>query len=252
MALSGSTNYLTTRDDIIKRALRIIGALGQGETPQTTAVTEAAQALNDVFKEWQSDGLHMWKYVDYEGTIAASSAYVKIGVSQTWNINTPNKITSVYRRTGTGTSILDVPLIPCTKQEWDALPNKSQEGTPTHWYYRAYDGTASAPVPGQVGQLYVWPIPNSTFVTTNNGKFYITYMEPMDDFDSAGDNPDVPQWLYNALVWNLADQLAYEYGVPIAERAQIAKKAQYHKSVAMNFDQEEGSLFLQPAPNWGE
>ena len=36
---SGSTDFSVTRDDIIKRALRLVGALAQGETPTTDQVT---------------------------------------------------------------------------------------------------------------------------------------------------------------------------------------------------------------------
>ena len=50
MATSGSTDYSQTRDDIIKRALRLIGALAQGESPTTDQVTEAAVALNGLVK----------------------------------------------------------------------------------------------------------------------------------------------------------------------------------------------------------
>ena len=45
---SGLYALSTTRDGIITRALRIIGAIGQGETPTATAITEASEALNDL------------------------------------------------------------------------------------------------------------------------------------------------------------------------------------------------------------
>jgi hypothetical protein len=70
------------------------------------------------------------------------------------------------------------------------------------------------------------------------------------DFDTSTDNPPVPNYLYNALTWALADQLAFEYGVPIADRSQISKKAQYHKAMALSYDQEDGSIFVQPAVDW--
>ena len=60
MATSGSTDYSQTRDDIIKRALRLIGVLAQGETPTADQVTEAAAALNGLVKAWQADGMPLW------------------------------------------------------------------------------------------------------------------------------------------------------------------------------------------------
>lgn len=54
MATSGSTDFSVSRDDIIKRALRIIGVLAQGETPTTNQTTEAAVALNGLVKAWEA------------------------------------------------------------------------------------------------------------------------------------------------------------------------------------------------------
>lgn len=248
MALSDSFNYVTTRDDIIKRALRIIGALGTGETPDAAAVTEAAQALNDIFKEWQADGHLLWRRGTTVLAATASDGEYTVGDGANFDAAAPYKLLDVYRRTGTGTSILDVPLLQYTKQQYDAIPNKAQTGTPIAWFF--------APAPAstgiEVGTLYVWPVPDSTFVTTNSGKFVISYTATLQDFDSSTDNPDIPKFMINALVWALAEQLAYEYGVPLADRAQITKKAQTHKAVAFSFDQEEGSLFLRPAQNWSE
>lgn len=60
MATSGSTNFSINRDDIIKRALRLIGVLPQGESPSTDQVTEASLALNGLVKAWQADGMPLW------------------------------------------------------------------------------------------------------------------------------------------------------------------------------------------------
>ncbi len=60
MATSGSYDFTATRDSIIQGALRLIGALAQGETPATAATTEAAEALNLMVKAWASDGMPLW------------------------------------------------------------------------------------------------------------------------------------------------------------------------------------------------
>jgi hypothetical protein len=246
MALSNSYNYVTTRDDIIKRALRIIGALGTGETPDSAAVTEAAQALNDIYKEWQADGHLLWRRGATLLTAVVSDGDYTVGDGGNLDVESPYKLLDVYRRTGTGATVLDVPMIQYTRQEWDAIPNKAQTGTPIAWFFQP----AAPSVAAETGTLYVWPIPDSNFVTTNTGKFNVTYTSTPADFDAASDNPDVPKYMINALVWSLADQLSYEYGVPIQDRAQITKKAQTHKAVAFSFDQEEGSLRFQPSPDW--
>lgn len=248
MALSGSYDYVTTRDLIIARALRIIGALGQGETPIAAAVTEAAYTLNDIFKEWQADGLHIWTRSSSALTPVASTQGYTIGVGGSLNVAAPTKLLEVYRRTGTGSDTLDVPMTKYTRQQWDAIPNKLLEGTPIAWLYQPPAATAS----NASGYLRLWPIPDTNFVTTNSGSIILTYTLPLQDFDAASNNPDLPSYLVNALVWALADQLAYEYGVPDNRAGMIGKKAQLHKAIALSYDQEEGSLFLLPNAHWGD
>lgn len=64
MSTSGSTDYSVTRDNIIYDALYLLNAIGETETPSTTAITRAARVLNNMIKAWQADGLNMWTITD--------------------------------------------------------------------------------------------------------------------------------------------------------------------------------------------
>ena len=239
MATSASTNYTVTRDDVIKRALRIIGAIGQGETPPTDAVTEAAVALNQIVKEWNADGMQLWKYITTSAiTLVASTTSYQIGIGATVNQTAPLKVTQAWLRNTTTNA--DTPLILITKQEYDMLSVKSQTGQPNQLYYFPPGAVATE----QVGTIYLFPTPNSD--TATNLRLYLTGMTSIMDFDASSDTADFPSFYYNALAWALADQLSYEYGVPYAQQAMITKKAEVHKEKALGFDREEGSLYLQP------
>jgi hypothetical protein len=244
MALSNSYNYVTTRDDIIKRALRIIGALGTGETPDSAAVTEAAQALNDIIKEWDSDGnFWFWR--------GAATLTPVVGQNYVQQTGSPpmHKLLDAYITEGTGTAIRRTPLIQYTRSEWnEKVPSWLTTGTPRICLLVPPEPTATT----TTSNLYLWPVPDDNFVTTNSGTIAVTFQAGLMDFDTSTDNPGIPKYLYNALVWALAEQLAYEYGVPIADRAQITKKAQTHKAIAMSFDQEDGSITFQPFASWSE
>ena len=91
MPTSGTTAYSTTRDDIIKRALRLIGALAQGETPTATQVTEAAVALNGLVKAWAADGMPLWAITEKTIPFVSGqrvytlSAPKPLKVLQVWN-----------------------------------------------------------------------------------------------------------------------------------------------------------------------
>lgn len=60
MTVSSSSDFTRTRDQIIGRALRLIGAIKAGETPGAQEVTDANEALNGMVKRWQKKQLHVW------------------------------------------------------------------------------------------------------------------------------------------------------------------------------------------------
>lgn len=241
MALSGSSNYVTNRDQLITRALRICNEVGTGETVSAARITECALVLNDIFKEWEAAGMQLWKQVTFPVTMAASTGSYTVGVGSTVNVQAPLKVLQIVSRvTATGA---EQPLLPLTKNDYDMYNNKQVDGTPNQWYYNPPGSISGTEMQGT---LYLINRPTAAFAAAN--VLYVTGILPLQDFDASTDVPDVPSYLYNALVWALADQLCFEAGVPLAERTMIGKKADKHFYFAMSFDQEEGSVFFQP--NW--
>jgi len=49
----------TTATKIIKRALRLIGAMDVGETPDSTEMNDALQTLNEMIMDWQNRGIYI-------------------------------------------------------------------------------------------------------------------------------------------------------------------------------------------------
>jgi hypothetical protein len=241
MATSGSTNYTNNRDQMITRALRITQELGTGEAPSATRLAECALVLNDIFKEWEAYGMHLWKISTISFAMTAAVGSYNIGVGQTINQVAPLKVLQAYTRNTDSNT--DSPLTLLTKQEYDAYTSKLVNGSVSQFYYNppgAIGGT------NMYGTFYCVNVPDTTFATDNT--IILTAHFPLEDFDASTDVPDVPSYYYNALVWALADQLAYESAAPLAERDRITRKADYHRTLALSFDIEEGSLFFQP--NW--
>jgi len=231
MATSGSVNYATSRDTLIKGALRLIGVLAQGETPSTDQVTEASEALNYLVKAWQADGMPLWGMKEYELTLVASTSKYRIGLTQTVNIPKPLRIISAYRSTN-GT---DTPLRIVTRDEYNRLGSKANAGYPTQLYYDVQSG---------YGDLYVNPVPDATVAADTT--VTIVYQRPFEDFDAAADEPDFPQEWYDALKYGLATRLAPEYGVPISERQLLMAEMTRIKQEALSMGTEEGSLYFAP------
>ncbi len=64
MATSGISTYNPGRDAMIRRSLRILGAIQSGETPGAQEISDASDALNAWVKEQEASGLHLWAEVE--------------------------------------------------------------------------------------------------------------------------------------------------------------------------------------------
>lgn len=229
MSTSGSTNFSVSRNDIINRALGLLGVIPQGGT--VSDYTDAALALNLMIKAWMADGLQLWSLTSYNVPLTAGVNSYRIGLGQTVNIPKPLKIQQAYNRNLT--SLIDIPMRILTLQEYNMLGNKSVSGNPIQINYRPL---------GYYGDLYVFPTPTS--VEASNNVIVIHYQRPFEDFDSSTDEPDFPQEWFDALAYGLACRLAPAYGIPIQERKQLWNEMTIIKQEAMNFGLEEGSLYF--------
>lgn len=231
MATSSSTNFSTTRDDIIKGALRLCGAIALGELPTTDQVTEASDALNMLVKAWAADGMAIWARSEYTLPLTLASQSYSIGLGEVVNIAKPLKITQAILH-DTQTQV-DIPMRIITRDEYLRLGNKYSNGQPIQIYYDPQRDN---------GVLYIYPPADSTSVLYKQIKF--TYQRPFEDFDASTDEPDFPQEWFEALKYGLATRLAGEYGIGMDERKQLLFEANAIKQEALSFGTEEGSFFF--------
>lgn len=225
MATSNSTNYSTTRDNIIKRALRIIGAIGSGETPTTQQVNDAAEALEMMIKAFMSEGMPLWK------TETTTQALSNATNSYTLSTTKPNRVIRAWLRYTSGS--IDVPINIISRDQYERLTSKTSTGYPNQLWYEPLRTT---------GVLHVWPTPDTSVAAAVT--LYYTYQKPFDDFDSSTNEPDFPQEWFDALCFGLAARLAPEYGLPLEERALLWKEAEKLKADALFNNAEEGSVFF--------
>ena len=116
--------------------------------------------------------------------------------------------------------------------DYEALANKSSEGLPSQYFY---DPQLS------LGQFYIYQRETSITEIIN-----FTCHRPIEDFDSAADNPDLPQEWIKALNYGLALDLGDSYDIPDSRYTRIAAQFAATMSALAGFDREEGSVFLQP------
>ena len=233
MATSGDTTWQLNRDQIIAAALRKVG-FAEGETPNATQISNAAEALNALVAALRADGMPVWAMKTLSFPVTANVQNYEIGVGQTVNTPMPMKLMQAIRVDTLGG--VRVPLNIYTQYDFNLLSNfTNTTGTPVQVYYqpKATSGT-----------LRLWPIPDAEFATNNT--IEITYQRPFEEFDASTDEPDFPSYWTRALIYGLSAELAPEYGLPLQDRGYLEKKAQDVKELALSFGTEEGSIRFMP------
>ena len=229
MATSGVTTWSLTRDSIINSALRKLSVLSGGSSAAAYETSNATEALNAMLKAFQADGMPLWAINSYSFTTTATVASTTIGEGQTLNTPAPLKVLQAYRNQG---SSVNVPMNVYTSYDYNLLPLSNTSGPPVNLYYQPLSTT---------GTIKLWPVPSDSTTTIT-----ITYQRPFEDMVSSTDNLDFPSYWTEAVIYGLAWRLCGEYGVPVPDRQILAKEAEAFHTKALEFGQEEGSVYFMP------
>jgi hypothetical protein len=241
-----SSTYTVTRDQVISLALRKLGVLEIGDTPDANTLSNAAMSLNLLIKQLSTDGLKLWKISELIIPLTSGQTSYTLGGSSS-NLmydalnptvaitDKPLKVIQGFYRNKQVTPNIDTPVMIVSKQEYNILGSKFSTGTANTIFYdpRKLNGV-----------LYVYLTPDINAQT--NLELHIIAQMPLDDISASSDIPDFPNEWMNCLVWNLADQLALEYGVPMNARQEIAQRAGTYKTLLSDWDVEASSTFFQP------
>lgn len=226
MSTSGTYSFTTNRDSLIKGALRLAGVIAQGETPTASQVTEAAESLNMMVKAWEADGLPIWATTTMTITpVSGQTSYV---------LDTPKPLKCLQAWNRQTASNVDIPMRIITRQEYNILGNKSTTGNPIQLYFEP-NRTSST--------VYLFPTPDATSASLN--RIYVVVQRPYQDFNAATDEPDFPQEWFEAIKYGLAARLAGEYNIDVETRKLLVQEAMAIKKEALNFGNEDGSLYFQ-------
>ena len=213
-----TTTATDTVRSIVLAALRKIGVVAYDMEPNADQTDAGVRALNRMLKAWQNRGVNLW------ATTAASVACTT-AASYTLSPVRPLEILSCrFKRSG-----VELPMQSMTRAEYDRLPVKTTQGTPTMYYYDRQREAA---------RLYVWPV----LATVSGQTLEITYTREIEDM-AATDVIDVPGEFYDAVVYGLAARLADDYQVA---DPRVQARAEDELARALAFDREGSVFFAGP------
>jgi len=238
-----TTTYSVTRDQVILAALRKLGQIEPGDTAATVdsnIISNCAQSLNLMLKQWMTDGIKLWTYNEYVLPLVASQTSYVIGPSGPGLVgDKPLRLIQgqglTFLRNTSVTPNIDTPMQILSRQEYLSLGSKFSTGT-TNSVYLDVGKTSST--------LYVYLTPDAT--TATNYQLHFTAQRPINDILTSTDVPDFPNEWMQALVWGLADQLAIEFDVPANHRQEILMRAEKYKSMLEDWDVEASSTMFIP------
>ena len=239
---SGTTTHNPVFNTIVYSALRKVGGYSSSDQPRAEQVADAVSELNDMLKEWQSEGLTWLRQFIYVTLVAAQASY-DIGPTSTDGVHADDgEVTDYLQRpvrvhdaTRLDTNGNEVPINSMSRSDYLAKTNKSSAGTVVDYYYDPQRNN---------GKLFVWPTP-ATGVTD---KIVLDVDRTIEDAGTDGTTMtlDIPPDWINAVKWGLAARICPEYGISLSERDRLGKEAEFLKDKATGFARENVSTFFQP------
>jgi hypothetical protein len=157
---------------------------------------DGLEALNDMISSWSNDSMLIYARTWENFSITAASSYL-IGASQTLNTVKPMKIIAAYTRSGD----IDYPMTPMTDEEYYALQDKSSSSPFPDFF--SYDNGHP------YGRLRFYP------AYSTSASLYLLTEKVLTNFASLSTTVDLPSGWNKAIKYNLAIDIAPEYGVSV-------------------------------------
>lgn len=225
-----ATGYTITARQLIDSALRKLGVLIQGESATTTQDTEAILALNILLKQFFTLGMPFYREYTHTITplVAGTSAY-NISPDITSPLGAVYNVYEAFLRNTT--TQIDIPLKVISREEYYSLTDKTQQGVPVQVAI-SHDGL----------QAYLYLTPDST--TASSSTVLLYGYKQNDTIVDATDVLAMPQEWLRAVVYNLAVDLAPEYGVSIEDKKDVKRDAKEYLDMAVDFVPQENSTYF--------
>jgi hypothetical protein len=198
---------MTTARDIIKKAMQKNGVLTKNESPDGDEASDALSALNDLISSWSNDSLLIYARLSESFPLVSGKASYTIGIGGDFNTGRPLQILTAFTRIGN----IDYDISIIDESTFDGITQKSiSSSIPDVMLYEA-----GFPL----GTINIYPTPTT-------GTLHIRSEKQLSQLPTLDTDLEFPPGWERALVYNLAIEIASEYGQPVDQASyQIAMDA---------------------------
>jgi hypothetical protein len=187
---------MTTARDIIKKAMQKIGVLVKQEDPSADEVNDALSSLNAMLSSWSNRSLLVYARVWESFPLVANQSDYTIGTGGNFNTTRPIFINECHVRQGS----TDYSVQVIDDNAYNAIAFKNLSGIPE---FVNFDNA--------------FPLAKLRFylVPTGGLTFYMSSEKELSQF-TLDDTVNLPAGWERALIYNLAMEIAPEYGLQIS------------------------------------
>ena len=233
MATSGTTVFEKNFaiDDIITEAYERLGRFDYSGND----IKSARRSLNIMFQEWANRGLHYWEVANNSITLVDGQAEYTMfrstsdGTSDATAIyGVDDILEAAYRNS----SSVDFPLTKISRSEYQALSNKTNEGTPTQYFVQRFIDKVTI-------TLYLTPGSSEAGNTINY--YYVKRIQDVGDYTNA---TDVPYRFVPCMVSGLSYYLSQKFAPQRTQELKLLYEDELQR--ALQEDGSSSSSYISP------
>lgn len=188
--------------DLINGSLRLLGAISSGENATASEAEDALSALNALIDTWKTERLMVYSIQPQPFSLVAGQKTYTLGAGGDWNTERPVQIDSMYLQytdANSGPPPLNLLVVLLNQDQYNAIivPN-----TTTTISTAAYIDDQFP-----LRNVSFWPVPQVPYVVN------LFTWALIDGFDAITDDVILPPGYERMLRFNLALELAPEYGI---------------------------------------
>ena len=238
---SETTEFNPQIDEIIEEAYERTGARGARTGYQ---LRSARRSLNILFQEWENRGVHLWKVKLAKVPLVLGQAEYNYASDP---VNFPNDLSQVleayYRNNSTTTTPQDVALTSRSRSQYNAVPNKLVQGTPSQFYTERKINPSIF--------LYATPSASVSSTTTPSSfQFCFYYVARIQDVGSYNYTSDVVNRFYPCMMSGLAYYLSQKFSPEMS--GELERRYESEMLRALDADNQGTSTFISPQTFYGD
>ena len=233
MATSGTTTFESSFsiDDVIEEAYERIG-----QQPMSgQEMKSARRSLNIMFQEWANRGLHYWEVANNSITLVdGQSTYTmyRSTADGTSDATAVYGVDDVLEAAYRNSSSVDFPLTKISRSQYQALANKTDEGTPTQYFVQRFIDKITL-------TLYLTP------GSTEAGNFInYYYVKRIQDAGAYTNEADVPYRFVPCMVSGLSYYLSQKFAPQRTQEFKLLYEDELQR--ALSEDGSSSSTYITP------